>query len=55
MAEMEGVASAAPPLSEPARRRIQRAASLRQSSLRGGDAAKLLARLEALFATRLAS
>jgi beta-N-acetylhexosaminidase len=55
MAEMEGVALAAPPLSEAARERIARANAFRKSSLRGGDAAKLLARFEALFATRLAS
>ena len=55
MAEMEGVASAASPLSEPARKRIARAASRRPSSLRGADAARLLARFEALLATRLAS
>jgi beta-N-acetylhexosaminidase len=55
MAEMEGVASAAPPLTETARKRIARANGLRKSSLRGGDAAKLLARFDALFARRLAS
>jgi beta-N-acetylhexosaminidase len=55
MAEMEGVASAAGPLSEPARKRIARAASRRSSSLRGADPAKLLARFETLLVTRLAS
>lgn len=55
MTEMEGVAAAAGPLSEPARKRIARADGLRQSSLRGSDTAKLLARFEALVATRLAS
>jgi len=55
MSEMEGVAAAAPPLSEAARRRIARAESVRKSSLRGADAAKLLARFDALFAKRLAS
>jgi beta-N-acetylhexosaminidase len=55
MGEMEGVAAAAPPLSDAARTRIARAAALRTSSLRGGDAAGLLARFDALFAKRLAS
>jgi beta-N-acetylhexosaminidase len=55
MAEMEGVAAAAPPLTEAARKRIARAAGLRKSSLRGTDTAKLLARFDALFAQRLAS
>src|SRR5690349_607341 len=54
MAEMEGVASGAGPLSEPARKRIARAASRRSSSLRGADPAKLLARFETLLVTRLA-
>ena len=55
MAEMEGVAFAAPPLSEAARKRIARANGFRRSTLQGGDAAKLLARFDALFAKRLAS
>lgn len=55
MAEMEVVAAAAPPLSEPTRKRIARASGVRKSSLRGGDTAKLLARFDAVMAGRLAS